>query len=68
MASVTALGDHRRRDIRDAGQKRHLIREKAAKLMKELGEAIQREVGGQLGALAGKALRIYGRALIVADA
>lgn len=36
--------------------------------MKELGEAIQREIGGQLGALAGKTLRIYGRALIVADA
>ena len=42
--------------------------EEADKLMNELGEALQREVGGELGDSAGNTLRLYGRALKAADA
>ena len=39
----------------------------AAELMSEIGDAIERDVGGGLGNSAGDTLRSYGRALLAAD-
>lgn len=39
----------------------------AAELMSEIGEAIERDVGGGIGASAGDTLRSYGQALLAAD-